>query len=749
MISIKRLLGFVFAATIYSVSSLVNGQGIVHGIITDKQTGETLIGVTVYLPDFSSGAVSDEEGVYILKGLRKGEIMMQFSYVGYKTIVKKVAFANNDIELNIVLEPAIISSEEVVISGSFAGLQHDNVLRISTLKPAAFQRSGTPSFMETLAEVPGVSMISKGPGVGVPVIRGLSGSNLVFLNNSVPMENFQFSENHPFMVDEYGIERVEIIKGPASLLYGSGAVGGVVNVIKVAPPPRGTVKGDFNLKYFGNTHGMSSNLGLDGTNGDFTYGIRGGLNSNMDYYDGGNERISNTRFNRKSFKATAGLIKPFGSFRFFYDYNKDNLGMAVQPAFSLVTENGRKNEVWYQDLTNHVFSSQNKFFIHNLKFDLNLAYQMNNRKLHGSPLTPVDLLVDMDLNTFSYTLKTTVPANEKTKFIVGIQGLNQGNKNHEAPDHVIPDASVGDFSVFAMGQRDLWKKLMIEAGVRFDYRLIKVPENAGHGVDEGLERDYQNFNASMGGVYSVSGKTQLRFNLASAFRSPNLAELTQDGMHGARYEKGNHDLQSQRNLEADFDFHLHTSHTTLDVSGFYNNIYNYIFLSPSDSLLQGVRIYQYEQEAAGLYGGEAMLHVHPHPWDWIHLKTSYSYVLGQQKNGGYLPFIPAQKIHFEIELQKKSWKGFGNLFFKVASDFVFDQNNPAPFETSSTGYTLLNMDIGTEIIVGKQKMNVSLSANNLLDKTYIDHLSTLKDLGLNNMGRNITFAVRVPFGIMR
>ena len=290
---------------------------------------------------------------------------------------------------------------------------------------------------------------------------------------------------------------------------------------------------------------------------------------------------------------------------------------------------------------------------------------------------------------------------------------------------------------------------MIEAGVRFDYRLIKVPENAEHGIYENLERDYQNFNASAGSVYSISEKMQLRFNLASAFRSPNLAELTQNGTHGTRYEKGNPDLESQRNLEADFYFHLHTSHTTLDISGFYNNIYNYIFLAPSDSMVQGVRIYQYEQESAGLYGGEASLHVHPHPLDWIHLKTSYSYVLGQQKNGDYLPFIPAQKIHFEIELQKKTWKGLGDLFFKVASDFVFDQNNPAPFETNTTGYTLLNLSIGTEVNMGKQKMNVSLNANNLLDKSYIDHLSTLKDLGLNNMGRNITFAVRIPFGIMR
>ncbi|NOX46145.1 MAG: TonB-dependent receptor [Chlorobi bacterium] len=743
--------GILLMAILLLSAFMTKGQTGIHGKITDKNTGEALVGVSVYLPDFSSGTVSDVKGNYVLKALRKGEIRVQFSYVGFKTRMEKVNFTGENIQLDIDMQATVINSEEVVISGSFAGLQHDNVLRISTIKPTEIQRSGSPSFMETIAEVPGVSMISKGPGVATPVIRGLSLSNLVFLNNGVPMESFQFSENHPFMVDEYGIERVEIIKGPASLLYGSGAVGGVINIIKAAPPPRGTVRGDFNLKYFSNTEGVSSNLGVDGAKGDLTFGIRGGVNSNRDYYDGSNERVPNTRFNRNSFKATAGFIKPYGSFRFFYDYNKDDLGMSVAPALLLVAENGRKNDVWYQDLTNHVFSSQNKFFVHKLKFDLNVAYQMNNRKLHGASWShnPIDLLVDMDLNTFSYTLKTNIPANEKTKFIVGIQGLNQNNKNHEAPDHVVPDASMTDFSVFAVGRRDMGEKLMMELGMRFDYRLINVPSSKVNGPRGELSRDYQNVNASSGAVYNISEKMQFRLNLASAFRSPNLAELTQDGVHGTRYEKGNPELQSQRNLEADFDFHLHSSHTTLDISGFYNNVFNYIFLAPSNDSIDNVLIYQYDQENARLYGGEAMLHIHPHPLDWLHLKTSYSYVLGQQENGDYLPFIPAQKIHFEIELQKKSWKGLSNLFFKMGSDFVFPQDNPAPFESKTPGYTLLNMSIGTDIAIVKQKMNVSINANNLLDETYIPHLSTLKDLGLNNMGRNITFAVRVPFGILR
>ncbi len=165
--------GTLLMAILLLSAFMAKGQTGIHGKITDKNTGEALVGVSVYLPDFSSGTVSDVKGSYVLKTLRKGEIRIQFSYVGYKTLVKKVQFKDGDVKLDIDMEPTIINSEEVVISGSFAGLQHDNVLRISTIKPSEIQRSGSPSFMETIAETPGVSMISKGPGVATPVIRGL------------------------------------------------------------------------------------------------------------------------------------------------------------------------------------------------------------------------------------------------------------------------------------------------------------------------------------------------------------------------------------------------------------------------------------------------------------------------------------------------------------------------------------------------------------------------------------------------
>ncbi|OQX80488.1 MAG: hypothetical protein B6D61_01865 [Bacteroidetes bacterium 4484_249] len=740
---------FIVLLLLFGFTSLI-AQPVIKGTVKDKQTGETLAGVNVYFIDYSHGTTTAENGNYILKGIPRGKFIVKFSYIGYQTIINKVVVANDDVILNIEMEQAIIEGEEVVVTGSFAGSQHENIIKINTISPRKFLRSGSPSFIEALTEVPGVAMISKGPGVGTPVIRGLSLSNILFLNNGVPMQNFQFSENHPFMVDDYGIERVEIIKGPASLLYGSGAVAGVVSIIKESPAPDGKIMGDYNLKYFSNTAGLSSNLGVKGTNNGFVWGVRAGINSNTDYYDGDDRRIPNSRFNRKSAKINAGLIKAFGSFRLFYDYNKDDLGMTVEPTLLQVNDNGRKNEVWYQDLTNHVISSQNKIFIGRYKLDINLAYQMNNRKLKGSELTPVYTLVDMDLNTFTYHIKMNVPTKENTKIKVGIQGMSQSNKNYDAPQHVIPDARLNDFSVFAIGQHLHWEKLMIEAGLRYDYRYIHVPEQKTEGNSETIKinKAYHNLSGSVGASIHLSDSLHITFNLASAFRSPNLAELTQDGLHGTRYELGNKNLKSQKSLEADLSLHYHSAHTTLDVAGFYNNIDNYIHLSPTnDTTEHGEQIYMYLQTPAFLYGGEVLFHIHPHPLDWLHLKSTWSYVIGKKTSGEYLPFIPAQKIRIELELQKKVWKNLKNMFVKAGMDYVFDQNKPSQFETKTPSYVLVNFGLGTDIKLHNQRFEFGLFANNLLNETYIDHLSTLKNLNLNDIGRNITISLKIPFGI--
>ncbi|MFW5889944.1 MAG: TonB-dependent receptor, partial [Marinilabiliaceae bacterium] len=308
---------------------------------------------------------------------------------------------------------------------------------------------------------------------------------------------------------------------------------------------------------------------------------------------------------------------------------------------------------------------------------------------------------------------------------------------------VLPDADVNDLSVFGLAQYTFIDKLKTQAGIRYDYRSISTEAETNK---EAVDTDYGNVSASMGATYEVKENFLLRANIASAYRTPNIAELTQDGMHATRYEQGNPDLTSQRNYEADISAHYHSNYVMVDVSGFYNHVNDYIFIAPTnDTIDSGDKIYRYSQTNAELYGGELSMDVLP--VNWLNLKTSYAYLVGKQEDGNYLPFIPQNKLRFEMKFQKQELVFLKNSFFKVGGLFAAKQNNPAMFETESDSYFLLNAGIGTEIKWANQMISLSFQANNLLNETYIDHLSTLKGMGYYNIGRNVSVNLKVPFGI--
>ena len=208
----KKLVYYSVLFALILVSNMGRAQFNVSGLVTDKNSGESLIGVNVQVEELNIGTVTNGDGYYFLDNLPKGELIIRFSYVGFKTTYKKAFTTNKAILLDVEMEVLVIKGQEVVISGNFTSTQHDNTVKISTISPKELSQTLSPSLIEAIAEVPGVDFISKGPGIGTPVIRGLSLSNILFLNNGVPMQNYQFSANHPYMIDENGVERIEVIK---------------------------------------------------------------------------------------------------------------------------------------------------------------------------------------------------------------------------------------------------------------------------------------------------------------------------------------------------------------------------------------------------------------------------------------------------------------------------------------------------------------------------------------------------------
>lgn len=726
----------------------VNAQNQIKGKVTDINN-EPLIGASVSLPELNKGTITNELGEFLISNIPNGKIKIQFSFVGYNTEIKTIAISKTENNVNALLTTAIIQSQEVVITGGYVSSQHENAVKIDVLRSKDIALSGTPNFMESLTKVPGIDMIAKGQGVSKPVIRGLSMNDVLVMNNGVRIENYQFSENHPLGIDDNDVERVEIIKGPASLLYGSDAIGGVINFIKEKPAPVGKILGDYRMQLYSNTLGMNNSIGLKGASKNLFGGFRFGNKTQADYLQGGGDYVPNSRFNEMTFNVNTGYTGKIGTFKLFYDYFKQDLGMTVPAVKPLITEQGRKNEIWFQDLEHQLLSSQNSLYLGKFKWDINAAYQNALRKLQ----TTLDIpFVEMNLNTITYESKLYLPSNDKSEYIIGLQVMSQNNRNlNNRASQFLPDANINNIGFLGLGQYTFFEKLKLQGGLRFDMyktETFALGTEGTSGYHAPVNKDFSNLNGSLGATYQPVEKIMFRVNFAKGYRVPNLSELTSLGMHGNRYEVGNENLSPENSFETDISMHHHGEFLSFDLAGFYNQINDYIFISPTtDTTSTGVNIYRFSQTNATLYGGEAGIHFHPKSLPWLHIEGTYSSVIGKQENGNYLPFIPANKVRYEIRAEGKKIGFLHKPNIKISALTAFSQDNPSPYETATGDYTLVNISAYSEILVLNQTLIFGLSVNNLFDTQYFDHLSTLKPMNYYNQGRNISLSLKIPFEI--
>lgn len=730
--------------------TMTYAQNKIKGRIID-QDSIPLPGASVFINELNKGTITDQQGNYVLSNLPNGTVKLQYSFIGHTSKIIKANLNDTVIIINESLIATAIEAEEIVVTGGYRSTQHENAVKIDVIKIDVPGNKVTPNFTEMLTSTPGVDMISKGSGVSKPVIRGLSMNDILVLNNGFRFENYQYSSHHPLGIDEFGIEDVEIIKGPASLLYGSDAIGGVINFIKEKPVIQNSIAGDYSLQLFSNTLGMVNNFGIKGATGRFFGGLRAGQKTHADYLQGGGDFVPNSRFREYSLKTNAGFTGKVGTFKVFYDYNQQNLGLTEEEAIDLIAERGRKCGLFYQQLNTHMVSAQNKIFLGRMSIDANVSYQ-NTGLTHIGEANFHEL--EMHLGTLTYEARIFLPSDRQSEYILGFQGINQKNKNTNNRETILlPDASVYNYSGFILLQHTFFEKLKLQTGIRYDHKTLDTKSVGIEGEStfrSAINKNYGSFSGSVGLTYNITSSILIRGNIASAYRTPNLAELTSNGQHETRYEIGDISLKPENSQETDISMHFHREQFTLDVAGFRNGINRYIYISPTgETTSDDIPVYQYMQRNAVLYGGEAGLHIHPSVVKWLHFQTTFSAVAGKQKNGEYLPFIPAHKLNAEIQFKKEKMAYMHDVFASVKSYTAFNQHNPAPDETKTDGYSLFDCSIGGNVKAGNALIAFSIGVSNIFDVKYIDHLSTLKEVGLNNPGRNFFLTMNVAFGSAR
>ena len=728
----KKLFILIFFTSFIAIGYT---QNTLSGKVIDEN-GQPLFGVQIYSEELQKGITSDENGFYLIKNIPNGKHTFIFTYIGFETKQKQISLFNENSIINITLYETVFHMDEVIVSTPFNKLQSENVMKVEHKSMASLEKKGGTTLVESISTIAGVTNMSTGTGIGKPVIRGLSGNRVLTYTQGVKLENYQNGEKHGLGVNESGIEGIEVIKGPASLLYGSDALGGVLYLIPEKYANNNSIKGDVSSKYFSNTLGLNTSAGIKTSGDKFKFLVRGAYDTHSDYKTGNNERVTNSRYHEADFKAGIGYSNNNFTSDLRYNYNQSQVGIPKEIGEQ---ETDKEMKGLYQDLNYHIISLKNDFVLNSSSIKTNLGYIHNNRKLMIKDKKTVDML----LSTFNYDAKWYLPEFGKFETVVGVQGMVQSNINH-GKQVFLPDAHINDFGVFG-NSNYAWNSSVIQAGIRFDNRKIDTEEYSIFGEEhyiEAIDRSLNSFSGSIGYKTDITENLACRLNLASGFRAPNLSELSSNGIHEGKWEIGNPDLENEQNMQLDISLEYRAKHFEFFVNSFYNNIYDYIYIAPTGGEIDDFDIYTYVQNDAFLYGGEIGIHLHPHPLDWLHYESTYEMVIGKQKDNGYLPRIPANKFDntFRAEFDIDQWLDFGYVYLNFES--TFKQDNISDFEDPSESYNLLNFGLGGNINFKKIITNVNFTINNILNKEYISHLSVLNEEGISNQGINFVFGLK-------
>ena len=610
---------------------------------------------------------------------------------------------------------------------------------VSILSMHQMQRDVNFSVSDALAKIPGVSQITTGNGISKPVIRGLYGNRIQTVLLGLRFDNQQWQDEHGLGLSIFGIDHIEVLKGPSSLLYGTEAMGGIIKIVEENIPEQHTKASDLNVSLFSNTLGFSVNGGIKKNTGKRIWGFRIGADNHADYNDGNNHRILNSRFESYNIKAMLGYVhrrwvnqnhfySSFSRFGFIMNDNSDR-----KPVDSRIS---RKLDGPFHAVLFNILSSENTLQLQHSKLDLNGGIHSNLRMENegGNHIS-----LNMLLNTFSYNAKWYKNIGNM-EFVFGNETQYQVNTNYGSRV-IIPDAKLFE-SVLSVYLKKKWKLVDLETGLSLSERNISTKYTQNMDYSSGTIFPFKEWYTSVNGNAGMSvntGNWNLKLNASTGYRSPNLAELSSNGLHEGtfRYEVGNPAMKAEQNLNTEININYESSKVDFYSAVYLNLFRNYIYLSPTGTQLYGFDIYRFLQGNARLYGSEFSLHIKPS--SKIAVESSFSTVTGKLALG-YLPFIPADKVVTDVVLIPNS-----KISCRIGADFVSSQIHTGEFESATDGYWLLHTSILWIMHCRKNECRLTISGDNLLNKTYYDHLSRFKYFGIYNMGRSLIATLSIPF----
>lgn len=765
------------------------GTGSLSGRVTDKNGGG-LSGATVYIPDLKLGVVADTAGYYRFNSLPSGKYLLEVHSIGFKTTTKMVT-VSGPVTQDFTLTDAYVEESAVVVTGLSKATQiKRNPVPIVAISHDYLATNISTNAIDAIAKIPGVRAVTTGPNVSKPYIRGLGYNRILTLYDGIRQEGQQWGDEHGIEVDQYGVDRVEVIKGPASLSFGSDALAGVVNLIPTQPAPEGKIIGDLTLGYQTNNKNIGGSAMLGATKNGLEWMVRISHKEAVDYQDKIDGRVFGTAYNETDGNASLGLHRKWGyshlDFVFYNDLqeipdgSRDSLTRqftrqieededAPRQIVSQHDLNSYRIERLHQHVQHYRVYSGNSFTLGEYgRLQVNFGFQRSIRQEFSHPVLYSTPGLDLQQNTYTYDIKYFLPDFDNWNVTAGINGMYQDNNADKGTEFIIPSYHQFDIGPFLLAKKT-FEKLDVAGGIRFDsrtfnnYTLYTRPDPVT-GFDRVVSNDdtagadrqfsayhktFRGISGSLGATYNFSEKFSVKANIARGYRAPNIAEISANGVHPGTdlYQIGNPDFKPEFSLQEDLGlvFSSHYVVATLDL--FNNTISNYIYnqkLQMSNGLdstdpVSHFPYFRYTASKAHLYGGEISIDIHP--IRALHFENSFSLLFGENKgsepksigdSARYLPFIPPAHGLSELRYELNDRKAhITHAFVKIQMEYSAPQNRAFVAyntETPTAGYTLFNAGIGAGLTnkKGRTIVNAYLMGNNLFDVAYYDHLSRLK-----------------------
>lgn len=708
-------------------------QYLVSGVVHDAETDRPLPGCLVKNLRTQGGSVTDGLGKFQVEG--KDGDQLVFSFLGFQPDTVVISKRKN---LDILLQPHELLLNEVAVTAATKNAWiRETSLAVSAVSARMIERSNENNIIDALSKnTPGLSTLKTGPNISKPFIRGMGFNRILTLYDGVRQEGQQWGGEHGLEVDNYNIERAEVIKGPASLIYGSDALAGVVSLHPFVPKEtEGKLNGRFLSEYQSNNGLIGNGFRLSQSGTRWLWMVRGSYRIAKNYSNAVDGRVYNTGFQEKNLSALLGVksvrgythlnLTLYDNLQGIPDGSRDSLTRQFTKQIAEGNADHIKGRpvVSKEELNSYALSPLHQRIQHYRAYvnshyhagkgDIYalLAFTQNIRREFNHPSVPDQPGTYLRLNTVNYNVRYHAPEFSGVELSAGINGMFQYNKLMDATNFPVPDYDLTDFGTFAVAK---WKKekWTVSGGARYDFRSVHsydfYTRPDARGFDRqvappdtvGATQPFSDHSQSFGGIafsagftYQFHPKASLKFNLSRGYRAPGISEMAANGLDAGAHiiYIGNRNFQPEYSWQQDLGVFVHAASVSGSLSFFHQRMENFIYLNQLTDATgspvvdaQGNRTFQYQQAAAQLYGLEASAEWHPQAWpgfSWSN-QLALCYGFNRKKEfdntgvmGEYLPFIPPPHLSSTLHYErplKVAW--FSNVHGSVEWEYTSVQS---------------------------------------------------------------------------